>query len=229
MARIRGPIDDTVESLAGLMIRNRGRRRTALVPADKEEFDQAIKVIWKFTRDIGVFATDDLELIYSVFDDTLDGFRAHLGGLGWIRSAGWLLAMISGGLTYSGRLYVEIRGRIQTLTSQKMATTKSPAMPLWLEERFKEIAFNENFARATCTLHRHKKTPELNRLGVCPRGCDLLLLSRLGFHEIIIGRIVGLKRGTAVNRFSQCKDALNAAQLKRLSAVASHAQPQHHG
>ena len=206
MASMRGPVDDALEGVADFIITHRGQRFSTLVETEQQRFKNEISKLEQFIFRIGLFATADTNLIEAVFDDILGGLRSHIGRLGWIRSAKWLLSMISRGLTPSGKLFVEIRVRIRKLDSVGIGNNPNEKTPEF-DEEIKPFAFDDKFTRKTCSLKNHKKNQQINALVFCTRGCDLLLLQYLKFPEIIIKRILGLKRGTTANRIYDCAEA----------------------
>jgi hypothetical protein len=220
-----GPVDAEIQTLADVLIRNRGRRRTALAPADRKRFDESMQAVHNFALTVGLFATADLELIEAVFEKVVFGFRAHVGMMGWIKSTLRLLRQMDGDLTFSGRLYVEIRERLWVRMQHPSA---DPAVPsaspkAELPAHLQRLLFDDRLDGDKCSLRqrRHKKSKRLRDMGMCPRGCDVLQLKHLGFHELVISRIMKLTRSTTVNRLLACEDAVRAA---RVSASSS----QHH-
>jgi hypothetical protein len=221
-------MDEALETLTDLLIRHRGKRLSHLAAEDQQRFRNEVAKLEKFTLRVCQFATANLELIEAVFWDMVDGLRAHLGRLGWIRSARWLLTMLSRGITPSGWLYVEARQRIKTLTDEGIGTEASAPAPPFAPE-LQRFAFEGPFHQGSCPLRRHKRNRALNRMVVCARGCDVQMLEQLKFHEVIIARILGLSRSTAANRAMDCKDALQkAARLKPLLQPAASKPAQVH-
>jgi hypothetical protein len=174
-----------------------------------------------------LFATRDIKLIDAIFFDILDGFRGYIGGLGWIRGSKWLLAMVSRvknqGITASGKMFVEMRERIKKVPE---SNRKDPGNwpPIKLEPELQELVFSELFPPSVCALSSRGrgKSPQMLRMTMCVNGCDLLLLQKLHFHEIVIARILGLKRTICSDRLFQCSAAVQNA---RISSSRSQAAP----
>lgn len=230
MSDHRGPLDCQIETLVSILVRKRGTPRDKHDPRDKEQFESASKAIEKFVIRVGIFATDDIRLIDAVFGHILHGVEGYIGALGWIRGPLWLLANLCRTgrktITPSEKLYLEVRKRIQFLKangySNDVPRDDVTRFKEDLDPRLKEIFFDEYFKETSCAQRLPGVWNKLRTKSAdsCVKGCDLLLLRRLGFTDPLVGRIAALRPDTLAVRIGKCISKVSKSRTKVGKPVA---------
>lgn len=144
MPTCRGPLDDKIEKMVEILFRNRAKRKwwfkakTADESKDAKEdtksaapsqslddralYRAVVADIERFALTVGLFATNDVDLIYIVLDELEHGLIAYLGRRRCLLGPLWGLSMVCRGnngrkskksITPSEQLFIEIREQLQ--------------------------------------------------------------------------------------------------------------------
>lgn len=207
----KGPIDDAVLTVGHLYIKYRGGRLNDMLDADKKELVESIALIRQFSTCVGMMVTTDARLIEDVFNNIMNQIRSRVGIAGKIsgrRLISFLFFGTSRGMTISGRLYMNVRTRVRK--QEPYVVQGGTTTPIRFPAKFEELIFSGQFQKEHCSMRQRgqKRMPDLQEHEFCKRGCEMLLLRRLGFRDQTIGRIFGLKRTTANNRLTYCTGVL---------------------
>ena len=170
-------------------------------------YGECIALIRQFSRGIGMLVTTDARVIDDVFDNIMNDIRSRASTAGKMsakRVISFLFFGASRGMTISGRLYMDVRTNIRKQESYVVDVGTTTPIPF--PAKFEDLIFSGQFTQAHCSLRQRgiKRAPALEKHAFCKRGCEILLLRRLGFRDQTIGRIFGYSHGTANNRVGHC-------------------------
>jgi len=204
-----GPADNSIRKLIEFTAAHRGAAYRNWSDVERKEFRELIRNLEAFVFKVGYFATANQQVVDAAYDGVICDLRSRLGKISWLSSLPWIMKVISRGRTMSGWMFQELRVRIQIITTNGPVLPDSSLPEETVRENLRDVADALVPLRQehnSCELKDNKRNKQLEKQGYCGRGCDVLLLAKLGFTPVLIGRVLGgFKEGVTRNRIASCE------------------------
>ena len=215
--------------LAKGLLKHRNVKLDEISKRAGDEYQRRLDEIQAFGRRVGRMASADDGEIDTAIEDVLHCLKGRTGAVNSETTAPELLAKFigkgrNGGLTISGRFYVEIKTRLRRWSLDPGRLPVGPAASAPRKGEDDLPFYGEKFPPSSCSLKaasggalgRPKVlSPRQPDLGLCVRGCDLWELLALGFQQEEIAKILGLDRSILESRLIACEDALRDFRVKK--------------